>query len=196
LPGRGVVLDKLASPFEETGAKHGKHLAVWLQGRRSIRLIQPSGRSRASRPGVGRDVVNGRCDHVASKLNDLVVVHQNCGAQFFNIDGLLKVTLDTGPKAAFARLFSQIFAEHGLILLDPAEAELHRIAAPLFVEAIERSGELDDALLARNAELSGAVVFGAHTVRMRYNTGAKVSIIIVSDGELEALALVLETFPR
>ncbi len=59
-------------------------------------------------------------------------------------------------SGAFARLFTQLFAEHGLILLDPADAELHRIAAPLFVEAIERSGELDDALLARNAELSRA----------------------------------------
>ena len=42
------------------------------------------------------------------------------------------------------------------MLLDPADTELHRIAAPLFVEAIERAGELDDALLARNAELSRA----------------------------------------
>ncbi len=49
-----------------------------------------------------------------------------------------------------------MFAEHGLILLDPADAELHRIAAPLFVEAIERAGELDTALLARNRELSQA----------------------------------------
>ena len=49
-----------------------------------------------------------------------------------------------------------LFAEHGLILLDPADAELHRIAAPLFVEAIERAGELDKALLARNREISQA----------------------------------------
>ncbi len=59
-------------------------------------------------------------------------------------------------SGAFARLFTQVFAEHGLILLDPADAELHRIAAPLFVEAIERAGELDDAILARNAQLGKA----------------------------------------
>jgi bacillithiol synthase len=57
---------------------------------------------------------------------------------------------------AFAKLFTRLFARHGLVLLDPADTELHRIAAPLFVEAIERAGELDDALLARNAELSRA----------------------------------------
>ncbi len=44
---------------------------------------------------------------------------------------------------AYARLYARIFAEHGLIILDPADDELHRIAAPLFVEAIRRAGELD-----------------------------------------------------
>jgi bacillithiol synthase len=59
-------------------------------------------------------------------------------------------------SGAFARLYTRLFGEHGLILLDPADTELHRIAAPLFVEAIERAGELDDALLARNREITAA----------------------------------------
>jgi bacillithiol biosynthesis cysteine-adding enzyme BshC len=59
-------------------------------------------------------------------------------------------------SGAYAKLFTRLFAEHGLILLDPADAELHRIAAPLFVEAIERAAELDTALLARNREISQA----------------------------------------
>ncbi len=54
---------------------------------------------------------------------------------------------------AYARLYARIFAEHGLILLDPADAELHRLAKPLFLDAIRRVAELDDALLARNREL-------------------------------------------
>lgn len=57
---------------------------------------------------------------------------------------------------AYARLYAQVFGEHGLILLDPADEELHRVAAPLFVEAISRARELDEALLARNAELRTA----------------------------------------
>jgi len=59
-------------------------------------------------------------------------------------------------SSAFARIITRIFSEYGLILLDPADAELHKIAAPLFVEAIEHAGELDDALLAQNRELSKA----------------------------------------
>src|SRR5271167_3216394 len=54
---------------------------------------------------------------------------------------------------AFAKLYTRIFTEHGLILLDPADPELHRIATPLFVDALQRSAELDLAVLERNREL-------------------------------------------
>lgn len=57
---------------------------------------------------------------------------------------------------AYAKFYAKVFAEQGLILLDPADTELHQIAAPLFVEAIGRARELDEALLARNAELRAA----------------------------------------
>jgi len=59
-------------------------------------------------------------------------------------------------SGGYAKLYARMFAEHGLILLDPADVELHRIAAPFFIEAIERAGELDEALLARNREISRA----------------------------------------
>jgi len=54
---------------------------------------------------------------------------------------------------AYAKLYTRIFGEHGLILLDPADPELHRIATPLLADALKRAPEIDDALLARNREL-------------------------------------------
>ena len=80
-----------------------------------------------------------------------------------------------------------------LRLASPSEADIEALA-----KAWRPLGLVDDdflrSLLAplrretgHNAELSGAVVFGAHAARMRSNTGTKVSIIIVSDGESEAL---------
>ena len=54
---------------------------------------------------------------------------------------------------AYAKLYARMFGEHGLILLDPADADLHGLARPLFLDAIRRVAELDDALLARNREL-------------------------------------------
>ena len=54
---------------------------------------------------------------------------------------------------SFAKLYTRLFREHGLIFLDPADPELHRVAAPLFVDAVQRSAELDQAVLERNKEL-------------------------------------------
>jgi len=58
--------------------------------------------------------------------------------------------------SAFARLFSRMFADRGVILLDASDPEFHRIAAPIYSAAIERAAELDDALLARGRELEAA----------------------------------------
>ncbi len=57
---------------------------------------------------------------------------------------------------AFARLFTQWFAEWGVILLDASDPELHRVAEPIYRAALERSGELETALLARGRELEAA----------------------------------------
>ncbi len=58
--------------------------------------------------------------------------------------------------SAFALLFSRLFAEWGVILLDASDPEFHRIAAPVYSAAIERAAELDDALLGRGRELEVA----------------------------------------
>ena len=103
---------------------------------------------------------------------------------------------------AYAKLYTRIFGEHGLILLDPADPELHRIAAPLFVDAIRRTAEIDDALLARNRELQAekyheqvkvtaestplfAVVEGARVPIHRANVQFKIGREVVSGDELQ-----------
>jgi bacillithiol synthase len=58
--------------------------------------------------------------------------------------------------SAFALLFARLFAEWGVILLDPADKDFHDLAKPLFRAAIERSSELDEALLARGKALEAA----------------------------------------
>jgi bacillithiol biosynthesis cysteine-adding enzyme BshC len=57
---------------------------------------------------------------------------------------------------AFGKLFAQLFAEQGLILLDPLDARLHRIAAPLYKKAVQDRDELNEKLLQRGKELEGA----------------------------------------
>jgi bacillithiol biosynthesis cysteine-adding enzyme BshC len=58
--------------------------------------------------------------------------------------------------SGFARLFAQLFADWGVILLDAADPELHSIAEPIYRTAVERAAELDEALLARGTALEAA----------------------------------------
>ena len=58
--------------------------------------------------------------------------------------------------SSFAKLFTGLFSSRGLILLDPLDHRLHRLAEPLYRQAAEDRGELNEALLARNKELEKA----------------------------------------
>src|ERR1039458_3160675 len=58
--------------------------------------------------------------------------------------------------SAFALLFARLFAEWGVILLDPADKDFHDLAKPLFRAAIQRAPELDEALLAQGNALEAA----------------------------------------
>jgi bacillithiol biosynthesis cysteine-adding enzyme BshC len=64
------------------------------------------------------------------------------------------------PGATFvsgiARLFAQVFGEYGLLLINPDDAELHRIALPVFSGAVERSADLNAAVQKRGRELEAA----------------------------------------
>lgn len=96
------------------------------------------------------------------------------------------------PGSAFALLFARMFAEWGVILLDPADKDFHDLAKPLFRAAIERASELDDALLGRGKALDAAgyhqqvkvtpatallfeVKNGARVVVRRKNNGVAIS---------------------
>ncbi|MGA2022857.1 MAG: bacillithiol biosynthesis cysteine-adding enzyme BshC [Candidatus Sulfotelmatobacter sp.] len=57
---------------------------------------------------------------------------------------------------AFARFYAHLFAAWGVIVLDAADPELHRVAAPIYRAVIEQSDAIDDALLARGQALEAA----------------------------------------
>jgi bacillithiol synthase len=58
--------------------------------------------------------------------------------------------------SAFAKWFAGIFADFGVVLLDGADPALDTIAAPLYREVVERSAELNAALLERDKDLQAA----------------------------------------
>src|SRR6266851_3893382 len=57
---------------------------------------------------------------------------------------------------AFARLFTRLFSSWGVILLDASDADLHRVAEPIYRAAVERADDLNTALLNRGQALEKA----------------------------------------
>ena len=107
--------------------------------------------------------------------------------------------------SAFARLFARIFADWGVILLDASDAELDRVAEPIYRAAVERSAELAAALLARGEALEAAgyhqqvkvtsssvllftVQQGARTPIHRREPGGTAEFLIGSDATAEKLS--------
>jgi bacillithiol synthase len=58
--------------------------------------------------------------------------------------------------SAFAKFFSRLFADYGVIVLDGSDPEFDQIASPLYRQVIERSAELNRGLLTRNQQLQSA----------------------------------------
>ncbi len=58
--------------------------------------------------------------------------------------------------SAFGKLMSRLLAGRGIVFLDPLDARLRRLAAPVYVRALAESDALRDALLARSKELESA----------------------------------------
>lgn len=58
--------------------------------------------------------------------------------------------------SAFARLYTRIFADWGVIVLDASDPELARISVPMYRAAVERAEELSSALLKQGAALEAA----------------------------------------
>jgi bacillithiol biosynthesis cysteine-adding enzyme BshC len=57
---------------------------------------------------------------------------------------------------AFAKMFAKVFAEQGLILLDPLDPKLHVVAAPIMCQALAQRDALEAALLQRGKDLQRA----------------------------------------
>lgn len=91
--------------------------------------------------------------------------------------------------SSFARLLAQIFAEFGVILLDAADADFHRIAAAIYRAAIEQSAAIDEALLTRGKALEAAgyhqqvKVLASSTLLFSMETGSRIAIHRRSNGK-------------
>ncbi|HLL72041.1 MAG TPA: bacillithiol biosynthesis cysteine-adding enzyme BshC [Pyrinomonadaceae bacterium] len=72
-----------------------------------------------------------------------------------DLEALLRDAYQPGRSygEAFARLLTALVSRHGLVLLDPLDPSLKRLAAPLYAEAALRAPEIAAAVEARSREL-------------------------------------------
>jgi bacillithiol biosynthesis cysteine-adding enzyme BshC len=86
--------------------------------------------------------------------------------------------------SSFGKLFTRLFAEQGLILLDPLDARLHRVATSILRATVEKRDELSEALLARGKELDKAgfaaqvKVTAKSTLLFSMRTGTRAAITV------------------
>ena len=101
-------------------------------------------------------------------------------------------------SSAFAAMFARIFPEFGLILLDPLDERLHRVAAPVLRDALANRDELNDLLLRRGKDLERAgyevqVKDASHSTLLFSLEDGKRQVITGTNGNFTSGAL---TMPR
>ena len=83
---------------------------------------------------------------------------------------------------AFAKFYTKVFSEMGVVFLNPLDPDLHRIVQPVFRAALEKSEELNQALVTRNHELEAAgyhaqvKVTPSHTLCFYFEDGARTPV--------------------
>lgn len=125
---------------------------TWFDQGRLIRFELPASAAETGGP-VGQIPLGARIDPLVREAAELL---SNQGsallAQFLTDSYRPQETYGS----AFGKLFARLFAQQGLILMDPLDPGLHRVAAPLYQHALAERDVLNEKLLQRGKELDRA----------------------------------------
>ncbi len=93
--------------------------------------------------------------------------------------------------SAFAKLFARLFAQQGLILMDPLDPGLHRVATPLYQHALAERDAVNERLLQRGKDLDRAgfdaqVKVTARSTLLFYLGDGVRQVITASNGKFQA----------
>ena len=123
----------------------------WFHGGKLTRFELPV-EGPAGRP-VGQRKLGGEISRLAKSASELLI---GPGSQTVANFLLESYTPEETYGSAFGRLFARVFAESGLILLDPLDARLHQVAAPVYRKALVDRDEISTKLLQRGKDLEAA----------------------------------------
>ncbi|MGB6683153.1 MAG: bacillithiol biosynthesis BshC [Candidatus Acidiferrum sp.] len=125
--------------------------STWFHNGKLKRFELP-GNGDAGSP-VGRIVLGAQ---VTGMVDEAAGILTASGGEF--LAGIFRESFGAQETygSAFGKLFARLFAEQGLILLDPLDARLHRVGVKVLRKAVEERDVLGEALLARGKELDKA----------------------------------------
>src|SRR5215471_3930032 len=108
-------------------------------------------------------------------------------------------------SSAFAKFYTRILSDLGIVFLDPLDGELHTLAQPLYRAALEKSEEINQALQHREQQLESAgyhaqvKVTPSHTLCFYLENGVRIPIrhegetFFVGERKLSRAELLAET---
>ena len=125
--------------------------ATWFDQGKLVRFELPAA-AETGRP-VGRIPLGARIEPLVQEAAELLATQgSDLLAQYLIESYRPEETYGT----AFGKLFTRLFAQHGLILMDPLDSGLHRVAAPLYQHALAERDTLNEKLLQRGKDLDRA----------------------------------------
>jgi bacillithiol synthase len=160
-----------------------RHVSWFQDGKlRRFELAAPEAQE-AGHP-VGRILLGAQVEEQAHEAADLLTKQGSVLlAQFLRECYSPRETYGS----AFGKLFARLFSQQGLILLDPLDPALHRIATPIYKQAIEDRDALNEELLKRGKALDAAgfapqVKVTAKSTLLFYMGGGPRNPLVVSNG--------------
>jgi bacillithiol biosynthesis cysteine-adding enzyme BshC len=159
------------------------HHATWFNAGKLIHFQMPAP-DEAGKP-VGRIALGTEVERLTREAAELL---ESDGSDLLAQYLMESYKAQETYGSAFGKLFARLFAQQGLILLDPLDEGLHRIAAPLYQHALAERDVLNEKLLQRAKELDRAgfaaqvKVTSKSTLLFYLGDGAR-QVITVSNGK-------------
>src|SRR5215469_434453 len=154
----------------------------WFDAGKLIRYELPDG-NEAGKP-VGRIPLGPDAERMAREAAELL---QRDGSDLLGQYLVESYKAEETYGSAFGRLFARLFAQHGLILMDPLDTGLHKVAAPLYQHALAERNALNEMLLQREKDLDRAgfnaqvKVTSKSTLLFRFESGVRQGVTAGSD---------------
>src|ERR1700722_9458683 len=126
---------------------------TWFHDGRQTRFELPVPEASDAGKPVGRIKLGPKISEIAKEASDIL---EQQGSTL--LAHILRDSYSPHEtySSAFGKLFAGMFAGRGLILLDPLDSELHKVAAPVYEQVARDRDALNDALLQRGKALEAA----------------------------------------